>query len=73
MPPETRPTQRLTAIRFDSGQVVVAPTDQWIACIFDVLHPEQQAVIVERIRAMAEAQANRPLIEMPWPFPQGTD
>lgn len=58
-------TVRLTAIHFQSGMTVVAPTDQWIACIFDVLHPSQQEAIIERIQDMAKSQQDRPLIEMP--------
>ena len=55
-----------TQINFAGGLVVAAPTDQWIACILDVLHPEQVNSIIQRIKDMAEAQQkDRPLVEIP--------
>jgi len=62
-------SQRLTAIQFANGMTVVAPTDQWIAFLFDVLHPSQQEAIIERIQAMAATQEqDRPLVEIPSSF-----
>lgn len=59
-------SQRLTAMRFPSGLTVVAPTDQWIACIFDALHPSQQEAIIHRIGEMAQAQQqDKSLVEVP--------
>jgi hypothetical protein len=61
-----RPDIRMTQINFAGGLTVAAPTDQWIAFLFDVLHPEQQAAIIQRIKDMAEAQQrDRPLVEIP--------
>lgn len=63
---DAKPTLRMTCISFASGLQVIAPTDQWIACIFDVLHPSQQEAIIERISTMAKAQSeDRPMIEVP--------
>ena len=65
------PILRMTTIRFSSGITVVAPTDQWIAFLFDALHPSQQDGIIERIKEMAEAQQqDKPLIEVPGFFGQ---
>ena len=63
---KVKQSQRITAIQFANGMTVVAPTDQWIALLFDVLHPSQQEAIVERIQSMADAQAeDKSLIEIP--------
>ena len=60
------PPLHMTTLRFASGVCVVAPTDQWIAFLFDALHPSQQDGIIERIKEMAEAQQqDKPLIEVP--------
>ena len=65
-PPVAPPSARMTQIRFAGGLVVTAPTDQWIAFLFDVLHPTQQDAIIQRIKDMAEAQQrDRPLVEIP--------
>lgn len=58
-------SQRLTVVRFPGGLTVVAPTDQWIACLFDVLHPSQQEAIIQRIKGLADAQRDRPMVEIP--------
>ena len=66
-------TIHMTHISFPNGLQVVAPTSQWIACIFDTLHPEQQQAVIESISALAQAQQDRPLVtipgqEVPHPF-----
>lgn len=71
MQDQMKPSVRLTAIHFANGITFVAPTDQWLACIFDVLHPTQQEAILERIQAMAQAQAeDKPLVTIPGFAPQ---
>jgi len=56
---------RMTQIRFAGGLIITAPTDQWIACLFDVLHPTQQDAIIKRIEEIARVQHDRPLVEIP--------
>lgn len=55
----------VTRINFDNGTFLQAPTDQWIALLFDVLHPTQQEAIFEKINALAQSQKDKPLVEIP--------
>ena len=57
--------QHHSAIKTPDGSVYAAPTDQWIALILDALHPEQRASIYARVTQMAQAQQDKPLVEIP--------
>ena len=57
--------QHHTAIQTPNGATFVAPTDQWIALILDVLHPTQRDMIYANVAALAQAQQDRPLVEIP--------
>lgn len=59
------PHQHHTAIHTPNGSTFVAPTDQWIALILDALHPTQRDAIYARVAALAQAQQDRPLVEVP--------
>jgi len=64
MMPQQMP--RLTGIRLADGMQLVAPTDQWIVYIFDVLEDAQKDLIVQRVMAEAKAyQDANPLIAIP--------
>ena len=64
MPP-IPPHQHHTAIQTPNGSTFVAPTDQWIALILDALHPEQRDLIYQHVAALAKAQQDKPLVEVP--------
>ena len=64
MPP-VMPHQHHTAIKTPNDSTFVAPTDQWIALILDVLHPEQRDAVYARIAQRAQAQQDKPLVEIP--------
>ena len=55
----------ITRLQFPNGSFIQAPTDQWVAFLFDVLHPTQQEAIVAKIQALQAIQQDRPLIEIP--------
>ena len=55
----------MTAIHFAPEFMAVAPTAQWIAAIFDCLHPTQQEQVISRIQEQAKARQDRPLIFTP--------
>ena len=59
------PSIRMTAIQFADGARAVAPTDQWIAWIIDVLHPMQREQLLANVQAAHEAQQNQPRIAVP--------
>ncbi len=59
------PHGHITRVQFANGSFLQAPTEQWIALVFDTLHPTQQEAIVAKIQAMQQAQQDKPLIEIP--------
>ena len=62
---DQRQHQHHTAIQTPNGMTYVAPTDQWIALILDALHPEQRDAIYEHVAQMAQAQQDKPLVQIP--------
>lgn len=62
MPPQTH---RHATILERDGTKMAMPTDYWIAAIFDVLHPDQQEQIMERVKALYEESQNKPRIAVP--------
>lgn len=57
--------QHVSRVYFDNGNFLQAPTDQWIALIFSVLHPTQQEAIQAKIQEMQDAHTSKPLVEIP--------